>query len=256
VPGGVVDDRRASGLATASSPTDRAARAWAFRWGVEIAAERAFARLAIELRALGFPVELADLCDEVSRDERRHAGLCAGLARGFGADAPIDVDEPPSLAPPSLPRDRAATYDLIARCCIAETESTATLLRLSRGDAGAVHEAVHEIARDEVKHARLGWATLAWLSSSGRDVGFLGDWLPAMMAPGGGPLFERDADDGDGPDLVDLGVLGVASKRAIFVETLEQVILPGFELHRVPTGAARAWLAAKQAALAGIAADR
>jgi hypothetical protein len=206
---------------------ERAARAWAFRWAVELQAERAFRLLATELRALGYPAELADECERVAEDEARHVVLCARLANEFGAAEPPALSERDRLAPGSLGREDALAYDLIARCCVAETESTATLVELLPETSSTVREVVHEIATDEVRHSRLGWQFLAWIAPR-RDLGFLGPLIPAMLETGGGPLFEIGALDE--PDHPELGVFGRPTQLRLFRETLRDVILPGFEL--------------------------
>ncbi|HEY8077054.1 MAG TPA: hypothetical protein VIF62_23165, partial [Labilithrix sp.] len=150
------------------------------------------------------------------------------------------------LAPSSLSRADALVYEVVARCCIAETESTATLLELMPRTRGDVREVVHQIARDEVRHARLGWRFLASVTSGGRDLAWLGDHVPTMLATGGTPLFTPlspfDFDDED-PER---GRLALAEQRRVFVATLHDVVFPGLELHGIPTGPARAWLAMQE----------
>src|SRR5450432_2245700 len=108
-----------------------AARSWAFRWSVELSAERAFLRLAGEFEALSYPDTFAKACREAATDEHRHAMLCEELARAFGADGPAPLDEPLTFVPSGMPRERALIYDVVARCCVAETESMATLVTLT-----------------------------------------------------------------------------------------------------------------------------
>jgi hypothetical protein len=238
----------------------RAADAWAFRWGVEILAERGFRRLTSELDALDAPEDLVRAAATIAGDEARHVELCRGLATFFGASDPVVLEGRESLAPRGIDRAQATIYDLVARCCIAETESTATLVSLAtRGRAGCagadelggaasrVREVVLAIARDEVAHARLGWRALAHFGRDAGALAFLSNYLPSMLRVGGEPLFERLRDEGD---LVEYGVFGIATRRSIFVETLDEVVFPGLELHGIATATARAWLAGQERRLA------
>lgn len=211
---------------------------------MEQIAERAFVHIAAELTELGYPSELVAACTRIAEDERRHAGLCASLSKELGAPEPALVPVRVTLAPAGLSREDALAYDIVARSCIAETESTATLLELLPGAVGSVHSVVHAIATDEVRHARLGWQFLAHVKGR-RDLAFLGPHLPAMLETGGAPLFEpSSASVGDADDAPN-GTLALATQRRIFVQVLAEVVFPGFELHGIPTDHARAWLAAQ-----------
>ena len=221
----------------------RAGRSWAFRWTVEQIAHRAFAHLGTELSALGFPGELSDAASSASEDEGRHVDLCAMLAKEHGVFEPANIAMRERLAPTGLSREDALIYEIVARCCVAETESTATLVELLPRTEGPVRDVVHQIAADEVKHARLGWQFLAHIAGR-RDLGFLGPSIPAMLATGGSPLFDPSASHAE--DDAALGTFSVATQRRIFVEVLEDVVFTGLELHGVATQSARAWLAAQQ----------
>jgi hypothetical protein len=221
----------------------RAGRAWAFRWRVEQIAHRAFARIGTELSELGFPGELVDASRHASEDEGRHVVLCAMLAKEYGVVEPAAIAMPEQLAPRGLAREDALVYEIVARCCIAETESTATLVELLPLAKPPVHAVVHEIAADEVKHARLGWQFLAHVAGR-RDLGFLGPIVPAMLETGGGPLFDPSSPPTNDDPAV--GTFSVATQRRIFVDVLEEVVFPGLELHGVATHAARAWLLSQQ----------
>lgn len=214
------------------------ARSWAFRWSVEESAARAFERLAVEFRELGFPERFAAACREAADDERRHALLCEELARAFGADGRAPLDEPLTFAPNGMTRERALVYDVVARCCIAETESMATLVTLSPMSRGRAKEVVREISKDEVTHARLGWDLLRHLAERGSDVKFLGPYVQSMLAANGDAVF-RATEDAGAPEH---GVLSTAQKREVFRECVTDVVLPGLELYGIDTSAAREWL--------------
>jgi hypothetical protein len=219
------------------------AQAWAFRARVEREAAARFARLAEAIPAFDPPSPVPALLRRAAGDEDRHAALCAGLAELYG-----ERDETPArdlpVAPRRLaPRD-AVLYEMVAACCITETESVATLATLL-GEAAEprIRAAVREIARDEVVHGRMGWAHLV-REAAARDVSFLAAWIPSMLSGSvDDSTFAAAETSLEAGDLLRHGVLPRARKREIFVRTLEEVVLPGLEQHGIDAAPARAWLA-------------
>ncbi len=228
---------------------EEAARTWAFRWSVEEAAARAFDRLAGEFAALAYPDAFARVCREAAGDERRHAALCEELTRAYGATEGAALDEPLTFAPAGMWREEALIYDVVARCCIAETESMATLVTLSPLSQGRAKEIVREISKDEITHARLGWDLLRHAKEHHIDVLFLGSHVVAMLAANGGAtLGAADAVDTHGHERD--GVLSTKAKREVFIACVTDVVLPGLELYGIDTKPAHAWLAEKSGAYA------
>jgi hypothetical protein len=228
------------------------AEAWAFRWKVELEAEIRFGRLSRRLAALGAPKLLVELSQRASEDERRHAGLCREVAHeyGYAATEAVQENEVPEIAPRQLSERERVLYELVASCCITETESMSVLTTLLHAARGARMKGVlQEIARDEVSHSRLGWAFLASEHSSA-NVQFLGTLVPDMLEGTvteglfavASPLFED-------PELLQHGVLPHSTKRDIFIQTLQDVVFPGLEFHGIDTGPSRAWLAGKTTSL-------
>jgi hypothetical protein len=224
------------------------ARSWSFRAGVEADAEVQFHRLAQGLEAHGAPARLVQVAREAAADEARHRGLCEALARAYGAAPEPPASPPGPLAPAALGGREALAYAVVAHCCVAETESVATLtLLVPRAGSPEVKQALQAIARDEVHHAQLGWAALAWLRHL-QPLGFLEAWLPAMLGPGAGPLFEPPTSGSEDPRLVLHGVLPALEKQEVFLEALEGVVLPGLERLGVSGASARAWVAERAGA--------
>jgi len=220
--------------------------AWAARTHVEEISAVQFGWLAEGLGELGAPARLVEVARRAAADEGRHRGLCADLASAYGV-APGPASEAARLAPAGVAAFEAAVYAAVAHCCVAETESVATLTELVRAAGPAeVRSALVAIAHDEVEHARLGWAVLTWAAQQ-RPLGFLARWLPAMLEPGAGPLFQGARAGADDERLRAHGVLPAASKRRVFTETFEQVLLPGLERAGVDGASARAWLDEKSA---------
>jgi hypothetical protein len=222
-----------------------AGAAWRFRWQVERDAQVRFARMAWRMAVLGAPAPLVTLARRASEDERRHAALCARLAEAYGAGLPRRPAPaaPPEIAPRRLGAREALLYDVVAACCVAETESVSVLTTLLAAPARpAVRAVLRTLARDEIAHARLGWA---WLAHARRDgpVAFLGPLLPGMLEGNGADLFRPAGRAAADRALLAHGVLPRAAHRALFVRTLETVIFPGLEALGVDAGPGRAWLA-------------
>ncbi len=221
-----------------------AASAWGFRCRVELEAEQRFARLAGRLRETGAAPLLVALALRASGDERRHAGLCAGLAEEHGHPAPATAPPPPEIAPPGLgPRERVL-YEVVAACCIAETVSMGVLTALlGSGPPPRLRRVLRELAADEVGHARLGWAHLA---AEREASSFLGPLLPGMLEGSiEEDLFANVASEREHPGLLELGVLPHARQRQVFAGALREVVFPGLEASGVDAGPSRAWLQAR-----------
>jgi Rubrerythrin len=224
---------------------------WALRSRVEHEAARRFDRLAAAVPEFDPDSPIAPLLRSAAADERRHAALCTELAARYGraaTDPRIDV----RVAPGSLlPRD-AILYEMVAACCITETESVATVTTLLAARLEpAVEKVLREIARDEVAHGRMGWAHLA-REASQRSVAFLSRWIPTMLAGSiDDALSAATGPAEDGDVLLAHGVFPPARKREVFVATLQQVVFPGLEKFGIEVRSARGWIAEHLAVGAG-----
>ena len=152
---------------------------------------------------------------------------------------------PEGLGPPLR-----LTYEVVAACCIAETESSGTLTCLLGSDPPPeprVREVLHAIARDEIHHGRLGWAYLAQPARSEHPHAFLGPLIPGMLVHA--EPFYRPSPGGDleSEELLRLGVLPFSQKRQVFSAMLRQVIVPGLEKFGVDAAPTLAWLSRQEA---------
>jgi rubrerythrin len=222
-----------------------AGEAWAFRARVEQEAALRFDRLAAVVAGFDPGSPVPAMMRRAADDERRHTELCARLARGLGN--PVELDpgaELAPIAPRSLDERQAALYEVVAACCITETESMATLTTLMAADSEPeVRAVLHSISKDEVVHSRMGWAHLS-REAIGADVAFLGPLIPRMLAGTiDEGLFGAPPADEDAEGLLRLGVLPLAKKREVFLGTLDQVVFPGLEKFGVDPAPGRKWLA-------------
>ena len=222
-----------------------AGEAWAFRARVEREAANRFRRLSAAIPAFDPDSPVCGLLWRAASDEDRHAELCAELAASYGCAAAADPADVP-IAPRTFGARDAILYEIVAACCITETESVATLATLLGERAEPrVRAVLREIARDEVVHGRMGWAHLS-REAAARDVSFLSACIPTMLS---GTVDEGlFSAEQTGPDeLLRHGVLPPARKREIFVRTLEEVVLPGLERLGISAAPARAWIATRRA---------
>jgi hypothetical protein len=220
----------------------KAGEAWAFRTRVEREAARRFARLAAAIAAFDAKSPVPALMRQAAEDEHRHAALCADLSAVYGQPVGAAAEDA-AIAPGSLGARAAVLYEVVASCCITETESVATLTTLlAKPVEPRVERVLREIATDEVVHGRIGWAHLA-REASISDVSFLSPWIPAMLAGTVGEgLFASAGADLESRELLRHGVLPHSLKRSIFIGTLEEVVFPGLEKFGISPLPARQWL--------------
>ena len=223
------------------------AQVWSVRHGVETGASLRFAALSQGMRAAGAPATLVDLASRAAADEIRHASHCADILRACGAEVPAPETRLLFFGPRDLGPEQRLTYEVVAQSCISETESMATLVTLLDAASDAHLKVVlQELARDEVQHARLGWAYLGWAKDR-FDLSFLSAFLPAMAAAAtGDDLFRSGPPEADDPGLLSGGVVPKRDRRRIYLETLHSVVIPGFEEFRIDTGPLRQWAEEKR----------
>jgi len=224
------------------------ASAWGARYRIETEASLRFGYLAGQLTRVGAPAKLVELASNASRDETRHAAHCERLFHFHGGTDLDPVTRVVEYAPRAFSPEDRLTYEVVAQCAVAETQSMATLVTLlGAADSLELKAVLHELARDEVNHSRLGWAYLAWARPN-LDLAFLSPLLPGMIDGSAGPeIFTTGPAEADDPRLLSKGVIPRSMRRRLYVEALETVVFPGFDTVGVDTGPARAWLREKLA---------
>jgi rubrerythrin len=225
--------------------------AWGFRARVEHDAALRFSRLADAIHQFDPDSPAIALMRRAADDERRHAALCETLAAVYGESVGTAPEVAADIAPASFEARDAILYEVVAACCITETESVATLTTLLAEEADPrVRATLHEIARDEVVHGQMGWAHLA-REAARRDVSFLSSWVPVMLSGTvDDTLFTPAVPAADAQELLRHGVLPHGLKREVFARTLLDVVFPGLEKFGIDAGPARAWLEQRQRAAA------
>jgi hypothetical protein len=141
---------------------------WARDAALEHASIASFARVSLELLALGAPPDLVADSHRAALDEIEHARQAYALASAHAGQgrAPGPLAIPPLGDVSFASFARATLHD----ACIGETSATLEAAR----DAELATEpreraALAAIAEDEARHAELAWRMLAWALRAGGD---------------------------------------------------------------------------------------
>lgn len=211
---------------------DAVFRVWRQRLKIEFEAAAAFRALARDLLSLyGENDPVAKLSREAAEDEIRHADLCRrilthGPAHNFQGDTLAEL----RLGPERKIVARQALYNAVAMGCVTESLSTALLIEMKKRAArGMIYDTVHEIAVDEVKHSRIGWAQLARAAGEG-DIQWLGSHVTKMIQVAlNEEIDPLVVDRGFTPNLSEWGILPRAEALGIMRDVVEEVIRPGLQ---------------------------
>jgi len=128
----------------------------------------AFARLTLDLLALGAPHDLIAAVQAAAVDEVEHARLAYQIASRL-ADQPLQPGPLPFAAPITPSTDPVAVAVAAVReGCLGETVGAWLVAHAADHVADPDIAAVlHRIADDEARHAALSWRLVAWLMKTG-----------------------------------------------------------------------------------------
>jgi hypothetical protein len=167
-PVGVIDtEDEATRLAVAAQ--------WRENGRTEHASVAAFARLTLDLMALGAPPDLVADANRDALDEIRHAELCFGLARAIDGRAQSPGAFPEAARARTLSRSRTLALaqlavDSLVDGALHEGVSARIIAKLARRcDAPAIQAILKELAADEGRHARHGWDVVRWCLAEGGE---------------------------------------------------------------------------------------
>jgi hypothetical protein len=203
------------------------AERWASRSRNELRTSTTFSELSRGLVLLGAPAELVGRAERAVEDEVRHAAICRQVASSY-ADSPscettVEPTAPPRFAGASE-RD-ARVLHVVLHACLNEGFAVAYLSAcLSAATAPLARAAVRELMRDEVEHARLGWAFLAWISPADRAL--VQDALPALVSHAESLWLDADGYPERLPP--GHGCLDLLELRALVASARAELIVPGF----------------------------
>ncbi|HTU64153.1 MAG TPA: ferritin-like domain-containing protein [Polyangiales bacterium] len=137
-------------------------RAWLEDARMEHASIASFAKLTLQLLALGAPAELIEAAQRAALDEMVHAQACFGLASRYYGEAlgPAELPMPEKLLVPSLAEAAAAA---VREGCVAETLAAAEAAeQLRNATDPQARAALSRIAADEARHAAIAYRFVRW----------------------------------------------------------------------------------------------
>jgi hypothetical protein len=163
-------------IGTDDDATRRAVAAqWRENGRTEHASVAAFARLTLDLMALGAPPELVADANRDALDEIRHTELCFGLARALDGRSESPGAFPEAARARTLPRSRTLALaqlavDSLIDGALHEGVSARIIAKLARRcEAPAIQAILKEIAADEGRHAHHGWDVVRWCLAEGGE---------------------------------------------------------------------------------------
>lgn len=217
---------------------ERVGSIWAERARSELGAGSGFAQVVVGLYDLGAPSEVLALATNAAHEEVEHAARCRELAELYLGRA-IAM---PRAKKVGMPEHRGASDGLrtalhvIGLCCFNETIAAEFVARcLDASSAHAVRAASSAHLRDEIGHARVGWAFVG--SIEARDRAAIAKWIPRLVRANGRAWLERvrtlPEDGVEGHGYPPVAVLEQAVRRA-----LRELVIGGLAEAGIETSAA------------------
>ena len=225
------------------------AQTWAERAQAELGAAQRFRVLLSRFEEHSIPNQLMMLVEKAIEDEERHAFLCAKKALDLGHETGFQKpkEEPTRVRSWSKRSSRDILFlDIVLMCCITESLNASLLYSIySRSGRSNEGKLIHQILKDEVQHAQIGWAMLQYESEQ-RDVSFVSLYLSEML-----DISVRD-ELFSMPDVAleascySLGVMPHCDRMTQFGSTLYEVLCPGFARCSIDTAPMKAWILSKE----------
>ena len=161
-----VDDSARAGLAAR----------WRENARTEHASVGAFARLTLDLMALGAPPALVAAAQRDALDEIAHTEACFAIARALDGDAVGPGRFPAASRARTLPRMRALALavlavDSLVDGALHEGVSARVIAQLARRcEEPTIRAVLKKIAADEGRHAAHGWDVVEWCVGEGGET--------------------------------------------------------------------------------------
>jgi hypothetical protein len=146
---------------------------WRENGRTEHASVAAFARLTLDLMALGAPPALLAAAQRDAADEIRHTELCFSLARSLDGQAESPAPFPEAARARTLPKARVPALsrlavDSLIDGALHEGLSARMIARLAdRCEVPAIRALLRELAADEGRHSAHGWDVVRWCVAEG-----------------------------------------------------------------------------------------
>lgn len=217
---------------------------WRGRMVNEHISSRVFAALVPQMMRAGASSSRLEALATMIGDELRHGRLCAAMVEALGGQARAPY---PDLAQVPDHGDaaplEAALRNLLSICCLSETVAVALISaeRLHAGQAD-MGKTLDGILADEVRHSRFGWTWLEEVQPQIDDAmrGRLGRYLTvAFRHLVAHELAHLPAGPTPSLGAMQVGVCDGREARALFFDTVAQVIVPRLQALGLP--AQQAW---------------
>jgi hypothetical protein len=209
---------------------DRLRGYWIDRASGELTTALTFQFMLKDLTHEGAPPTLLALARNAIVDERRHVDWCLLWADMVDGSTPARAElagtDPLSFDGASARDDRLLRT--VFGCCFSETVAVHVLLASHKLiTLPSVRRLNQQHLKEEVGHARLGWALLGWSGLTERDRGMIRSYVPEMtrITRMVWQTTRRDGDD----HLEQLGFLSSAIVDRASEDALATVVLPGLD---------------------------
>ena len=186
----------------------------------EHASIASFARLSLELIALGAPADLVRAAHRAALDEIEHAELALTIASELAGK----TLGPGPLASQST---EAPSFAGLARACFRDGcygETVAAMLARASYEATREPElrgVYRQIAVEEQRHAELSFQIVAWAVARNAEArAVIAEERDRLAAS------EPTYDPSSGPELTRYGVLAAATEAEVRARTVREVVLP------------------------------
>ncbi len=216
---------------------------WRGRMINEHGSSHVFEGLAAQFAALGCAEEAAE-CRDFAAEERDHGASCGAVVEAAGGSALADVEDPRRVPVHADTTPRAAVLrNVISVCCLSETVAVSLIgaERLEMPE-GPLRDLLERIWADEIGHSRFGWKYVARaygeLSAEEREA--VERYLPIAFGHLEAHELAHIPAETAWPDgATTYGLCDGADARALFFDTVHEVIVPQLEAMGLP--ARTAW---------------
>lgn len=205
----------------------------AFEWercGLrEHAAVAAGARFALQLMSLGAPPELMEAAYQAMRDKTEYARLAFGLASAYRGQTvgpgPLDVEH--RLQDNGLVSVLAT---VITDGCIAGTVASLEAVEaLAAVRDSVLRQVLEKVARDEQRHAELGWRFLHWVLGERSDLRAVARGIVGEQVRDAQRALTQAEPDPASDWLLRNGLVSEGRRRELRVQVLRDVVVPSLD---------------------------
>ncbi|MFO0549041.1 MAG: ferritin-like domain-containing protein [Polyangiaceae bacterium] len=222
---GYVDSERSKAeVSCAAELRARLANHWVREALMEHGSIAGFGESALDLLALGAPIELVRDTHSAALDEIEHARIATTLATRYGASVEPDRLERTARSTPSFAELAVSTF---LEACVNETIAALVVLEGARAaENPELASILGRVAEDELRHVELGWRVLAWALATGgapaREA-LIAAFDALDRARSTDTLVTKDDSDSD---LASHGVLGASAQALVRERAWTEVIAP------------------------------